>query len=79
MKLDRTGSSSAVHESDTCETRCGSYSGRMEQPHTKDCNEAQLLSALTAALAEADRCDAVIAAHVAAAISRYHDLYPRAH
>lgn len=51
----------------------------MEQPHTKDCNEAQLLSALTAALAEADRCDAVIAAHVAAAISRYHDLYPRAH
>jgi hypothetical protein len=51
----------------------------MEEQQAKECNEAQLGSALLAALAEADRCDPAIAAHVAAALSRYYDLFPQPH
>jgi hypothetical protein len=51
----------------------------MTDPQTKECNEAQLLSALLAALEEADRCDGVIAAHISVALSRFYDLYPQPH
>jgi hypothetical protein len=48
----------------------------MEEAQDHGCNESKLLSSLTNALVYADQCDSVIAAHVAAAISRCCDLYP---